>query len=114
MKRDPLIYLHDILDSIKNIEEDTRRISEKEFLNKRIIQQAVVRNLEIIGEAVKQIPLGFRKHHPDIPWHKIMAMRNRIIHEYFGLKLNVIWQTIKEDLPLLKKQITEIIDNSSQ
>ncbi len=114
MIRDPLIYLHDILESIENIEEDTQGISEEEFLKKRIIQQAVIRNLEIIGEASKQLSRDFKSANPSIPWNKITAMRNKIIHEYFGLKLNVIWQTINEDLPPLKKQIRKMLDNSSQ
>lgn len=109
MKRYPHIYLYDILESIGNIEEDTQAVSEEEFSHKRVVQQAVVRNLEIIGEAVDQLPKELKDLYPTVPWRKIKAMRNRIIHEYFGLKINVIWKTITEDLPLLKKQIKQIV-----
>lgn len=113
MIRDPLVYLHDILDSIKNIEEDTKDITEETFSDSRMLQQVVVRNLEIIGEAVKQLPKDFKDLYPVIPWRKIVAMRNKIIHEYFGLKLDVVWTTIQENLPVLKKQIEELLKKLS-
>lgn len=109
MTRDPFIYIHDILEAIRNIEEDTQGLSEEEFSETRIVQQATVRNLEIIGEAAQQLQQEFKDSHPAVPWRKIIAMRNRIIHEYFGLKLDVIWETIKEDLPGLKQKLQEVL-----
>jgi uncharacterized protein with HEPN domain len=108
MTRDPLVYLHDILESIRNIQEDTQELTATDFYEKRIVQQAVVRNLEIIGEAVQRLPKALKDTYPTVPWRKVVAMRNKIVHEYFGLKAAVIWQTIIDDLPLLKAQITEI------
>lgn len=109
MKREPLIYIQDMLESIEYIEEDTQELSEKEFSQTRIVQQAVVRNIEIIGEAVQQLPKEFIARYPSIPWRKIAATRNKIIHEYFGLKLDVIWKTIQNDLPELRKQLKEVL-----
>ncbi|MBU3979186.1 DUF86 domain-containing protein [Patescibacteria group bacterium] len=109
MKRDPLIYIQDMLESIEYIKEDTQRLSEKEFSQARIVQQAVVRNIEIMGEAAQQLPKEFKVHYPTIPWRKIAATRNKIIHEYFGLKIDVIWKTIQDDLPELKRQLEQIL-----
>ncbi|HSW47852.1 MAG TPA: DUF86 domain-containing protein [Candidatus Saccharimonadales bacterium] len=111
MTRDPLIYIYDILESIGNIEEDTEGLLVDEFIQTRIVQQAVVRNIEIIGEASQQLPKSFKDRYPDIPWRKIVAMRNKIIHEYFGLKLNVVWETIRDDLPGLKEQLEALVKN---
>jgi uncharacterized protein with HEPN domain len=109
MKRDPLIYIQDILESVANITEDTAGLSEKEFSQTRIVQQAVIRNIEIIGEAAQQLPDEFKTRYPTIPWRKSVAMRNKIIHEYFGLKLAVVWKTIQKDLPELKKELEQVV-----
>jgi uncharacterized protein with HEPN domain len=115
MSRVPLVYLLDIIECIENIEEDVEGLSIEEFSRKRIVQQACVRNLEIIGEAVQRLPKELKEKYPTIPWRKIVAMRNKIAHEYFGLKITVIWKTISEDLPVLRDQIKLVVkDNESK
>ena len=109
MNKDLRVYLNDILESIKQIEKYTKRINNNKF-NKNIqIQDAVLRRLEIIGEAVKNIPEDFREAHPKIPWKKIAGMRDILIHEYSGVDLKRVWKVVKEDLVDLKKNISKII-----
>jgi len=95
-------YFEDILKSIKEIEQFVKNISFAEFINDPKTINAVIRSLEIIGEAAKNIPPKEKLKHPDIPWQKITAMRNKLIHEYFGVDLEIIWQTIKKDVPQIK------------
>ncbi|HUD45035.1 MAG TPA: DUF86 domain-containing protein [Patescibacteria group bacterium] len=113
MKRDPLIYIHDMLESIEHIAEDTAGLTKDTFSQTRIIQQAVVRNIEIIGEASQHLPSEFKDRYPTIPWRQISATRNKIIHEYFGIKLDVIWKTIQEDLPDLKQALDLILKENT-
>jgi uncharacterized protein with HEPN domain len=109
MKRNMRLYINDIWESILAIEEYTRSISEDEFYKDRQVQDAVIRRLEIIGEAVKNIDDDFRNNYTDIPWKKIAGMRDIIAHEYFGIKLERIWDAATKDLPKLKKKFYRII-----
>jgi uncharacterized protein with HEPN domain len=79
------------------------------FLNDRKTQDAVVRNIEIMGEAVKHLSPRFRTNHPDIPWKRIAGMRDVMIHDYFGVNLNLVWKVAKEEMPRLMKKIEEIL-----
>lgn len=108
MKRDIKVYLQDILESILAIEEYTGALAEEDFYSNRQVQDAVVRRLEIIGEAVKNIDEYFKNKYPDIPWKKIAGMRDVVAHEYFGVKLERIWEVVKSDVPDLKKRIMKI------
>ena len=105
MKKDPKIFLEHILDSIGAIEEYTKNIGEDEFCAARKTVDAVVRNIEIIGEAVKNLSTGFKNKAPHIPWKKIAGMRDNLIHEYFGVNKSLVWEVVKKDLPELKKEI---------
>lgn len=105
MKRTVILYIEDIKKSIVKIEKYTKRISREKFLKDEKTQDALVRNLEIIGEAAKNIPHKVRAAYPQIPWRGIITMRNKIIHEYFGVDLDILWQTVKEDIPELKSKI---------
>jgi len=104
------LYLHDIADSISAIEEYTAAIAEGDFYSNRLVQDAVVRRLEIIGEAAKNIGEDFRSKYPEIPWKKIAGMRDIIAHGYFGVKPERIWDIVSHNLPELKKQVASLIE----
>ncbi len=110
-KRDVRVLLEDVLESIEKIEEYTANVDEEEFYESTFVQDAVLRRLEIIGEAVKNIPDDFRAKYPDIPWRQIAGMRDILIHAYFGVNLRRVWKVIKEDIPELKLRILKIIEN---
>jgi uncharacterized protein with HEPN domain len=110
MKRNIRLYLQDLWESILAIEKYTKNLSEEEFISNNMIQDAVVRRLEIMGEAVKNIDDEYRNKYPLIPWKKIAGMRDIITHEYFGVKLDRIWDVIRKDLPGLREKIKIIID----
>ena len=111
MSKDINIFLEHILESISLIESYTKGISKQDFLESDQIQDAVMRRLEIIGEASKNIPPNFRTLHPDIPWREISGMRDVLIHEYFGVDLELTWTTVKENLPSLKQKLSLILRN---
>ncbi len=108
MNRDHTVFLKHILESIETIEEYTKDLSEKDFFKNSEKQDAILRRLEIIGEAVKNLPEDFKKQYPDIPWNKVMGTRNILIHHYFGIDLEIVWDTITKSLPEFKKQIKSI------
>ena len=109
MKRDDLVYLHHILDAIGLIEEYTKGMSENEFLANSMAHDAVVRQIEIIGEAARNISDEFRDKHSNLPWGKMTGIRNKIIHEYFNINYAIVWDTVRDDLPSLKKSMKKII-----
>ncbi len=108
-KRNLKVYLIDIAESIQQIELYLDGINEGDFYEDDEKQDAVLRRLEIIGEAVKQIPHSIRDKYQQIPWRNIAGMRDIIIHQYFGVSLNRVWITIQKDLPELKATILTII-----
>jgi len=111
MNKDPLIFIKHILDCVSEIEEFTKNINTKDkFLQKKVVCEAVIRKIEVIGEAVKNIPLTFRNKYPQIPWKGIAGMRDKLIHHYFEIDLNRVWVAVKEEIPALKKQIEEILE----
>jgi len=104
-RRDPRILLEDVLLAIEKVGRFTTGMDQQTFLGDEKTVDAVARNLEIIGEAVRQLPNDFKNAHTDTPWNQIEGMRNRIVHEYFGLDLEIIWQVIQHDLPDLEARI---------
>lgn len=108
--KDETVYLRHIGDAIQQIESYTAGLSRKEFFAERMVQDAVVRQLEIIGEASRQLSDDLRTQHDHIPWRAMIGMRNRIAHEYLNLDLQVIWEVVKHDLPTLKTQIDRILE----
>lgn len=112
-ERDYRLFLHDILESISKIEKYTKDIEFKNFTNNQMIIDAVVRNFIIIGEASSSISDEIRNKYPFVPWNKMKAMRNIIVHEYFGLNLRTTWNTIRKSLPKLKKDITKVLHQES-
>lgn len=107
--RDWPFRIKDILEAIDKIETYTQNMTASEFEKNRLVIDAVVRNFEIIGEASVHIPLPFREAHPDVPWKQMAAMRNLLIHEYFGVNIGTLWQTVRLRLPSLKQQLLPLI-----
>jgi len=108
MNRDPLVFIEHILESIELIEQYTDEISRWKFNETKSIQDSVVRRIEIIGEAVKNLPVDFVRKYNSIEWSKIARTRDRMIHHYFGVDLDEVLGVVKNDLPQLKKQIQKI------
>jgi uncharacterized protein with HEPN domain len=109
MKRDYTLYLQDILDCIEKIDEFVGDMDYEEFVEDDKTSSAVVRKLEIMGEAAKNIPQELRQNYKEIPWSDIAKMRDKIIHFYFGVDYEIVWKVIKERLPTLKQQIERIL-----
>jgi len=110
MKKDIRIFIQDIWESIQKIEEYTHGMSREEFYRAGQVQDAVIRRLEIIGEAAKNIPEDFRNKHREIQWKQIAGMRDILIHGYFDVKLERVWMVAKRDLPDLKRKISKILE----
>lgn len=108
-KREFRDYLFDIFDTIEKIEGFTQDLSFEAFAEDEMRVFAVVRALEIIGEAAKNIPVDVKENYPSVPWKEMAGTRDKLIHFYFGVNLNVVWKTIIRDLPPLKEQISEIL-----
>ena len=105
-----LPYVKHILDSICDIDDSIRNLTKKEFKESKDIKDAVVRRLEIIGEAAKNISKELKETYSEIEWKKIAGTRDVMIHAYFSVDLDIVWEIIKKDLPILKKQIMKVKD----
>jgi|SRR3989344_6143997 len=109
MEKDPYIFIEHILDSIEKVEIFVKGVTKEEFEKDIKLQDAVVRRIEIIGEAVKNLPSDFREKHKEIPWIKIAGMRDKLMHHYFGVDLINVWKVVNENFPELKKQIKKVL-----
>ena len=108
MKRDIGLFIEDIINSIKNIEEFSKGLNREKFSKDNLRQSAIIRQLEIIGEAVKNIPSSFREKYPKIAWNDIAGFRDILSHAYFGVSLERVWNIIENDLLNLKEEISKI------
>ena len=108
MKRDKP-YLQHIIDAIFDIEKFMEGITKKAFFENREKQYAVIRALEIMGEATKNLSAELKAKYPEIHWKTIAGMRDKLVHVYFGINLDRVWKAIKEDVPELKKQLFDIL-----
>jgi len=107
-KRPISLLLSDMLDAIDRIEQYTKEMTFDEFSKDQKSIDAVVRNLEIIGEVANRLPDDFKEKHSSVEWYKVVGLRNRIIHEYFGIDLQIIWQIVHADLPSLRQTLSQI------
>ena len=114
MNKDNTVYIRHIIDAIKRLEEYLKGIDYESFLNSNLLQAGVIRELEIIGEASKKLGNDFKKQYPDIPWKKIAGMRDKLIHDYFGVDLDAVWETVERDIPELRNNLKQIIGNENQ
>jgi len=101
-------YLEHILQECDFLIENSKGLEYDNFMKDPIMIRAFTRSLEIIGEAVRNLPQDFKEKYPNVPWKEIAGMRNKLIHEYFGVNYGIIWRTVKEDIPRLGTQINEI------
>lgn len=109
MKRDISLYLKDVFENMKHIEAFIENVTYEEFIKDKKTSYAVVRCIEIIGEAVKNIPDDIREKYPDIPWKKMAGMRDKISHFYFGVDMKKVWLAVKRDIPQIKPSIKKIL-----
>lgn len=112
MKKEPIVFIGHMLDSIELVKLYIKGRTKSEMFKSNELQDALVRRLEIIGEAGNNVSTEFRKKFPQIPWSDIVAMRNKLIHEYFIVDSEIVWQVIKQDLPKLEKDLKEILNKN--
>jgi uncharacterized protein with HEPN domain len=108
--KDERLYLSNIKECIERIEEYTKG-GKEEFMQNKMIQDAVIRNFEIIGEATKRLSPELRSQYSDVPWQQMAGLRDVLIHDYLKVNLNLVWQIIEQNLSDLKRQVTAIMEN---
>ena len=113
MSRDPRLFLEDILESAKKVLDFCEGQSKEEVFGQPMRSDAVLYNLQVIGEAVKKLPKTFRQEHPEVSWREIAGMRDFIAHAYFALDLGIVWSAIQEDVPKLRDQVEAILEQES-
>jgi uncharacterized protein with HEPN domain len=108
MNKNDLAYIDHILDCIRKIQRFSKGLNLKKFSEDELIQDAIIRNIEVIGEAAKKISADTKNTYYDIPWKEITGMRDKLIHDYLGVDNQVVWKTIKKDIPELRRLLKGI------
>ena len=103
--------MRDILSASRKIEAITATTSEEAFLKDEVLPAAVLHHLTVMGEAINRLSPELRERHPEVPWHQIVAVRHRIVHAYFDLDWQILWNAAMDDIPPLRKQISEILES---
>jgi uncharacterized protein with HEPN domain len=112
--RDLRDYLQDILDAIDDIENFVDSMTYEQFVKDKKTLNAVVRSIEIIGEASKKLPESIKKKHNELPWREITGMRDKLIHAYFGIDTETIWKAVKENIPTMRKSIQKMLKDQEK
>ena len=110
MKKDESVYLRHILDAFVQIEFYMDDVSHEEFLQNRLLQDGVIRQLEVMGEAARNLSDDLRNEYPQIPWRQMIGLRNRMAHAYFNVDLQIVWEIVRGDIPDLKEKIKRILN----
>ena len=114
MEKDDTVYLRHILDAISAVEEYLQGVDETRFKSMRLLQDGTIRQIEIMGEAIRHISKDLRRTYPKIPWQDVAGMRDKLIHGYFGVDIEKVWDTAQNDLPILKEQVIGILKDYGQ
>lgn len=109
MKRDNTVFLRHILDAIQSVKQHLRGVSYEQFWQNQMVQDAVIRQLEIIGEASRNLSDDLRSAYSQVPWGEIIGLRNKLIHAYFSVDLSIVWEIANDDLPVLEEQVEHIL-----
>ena len=109
MNKEAIVFVKHILESIEQIEKYIKGKNKQQFIEDKKLQDAIIRRIEIIGEAAKNIPTSFKDKYPEISWQQIIGTRDKLIHHYFGVDLDLTFEILNKDLPKLKEQINEIL-----
>ena len=109
MPRDYKVSLQDVLQAIADVAEFTGAMTLEQFKSDKKTVHAVVRNLEVIGEAIKSVPADIRDQHPGVPWQRIAGLRDILIHHYFGIDVDIVWDIVQNKLSDLKTQVEGIL-----
>lgn len=112
MKKEPLIFIEHILESIEIIESYKKNLTKEKLIKNIRIQDAIIRRIEVIGEAAKNLPSDFRNRYSIVEWSDIIRTRDKITHHYFGVDLDIVWDIVKKDLPALKNKIKAILEEA--
>lgn len=109
MGKEDIVYLRHIFDAISRTDEYTQGMDYNDFAGNHLVQDGVIRQIEIMGEATKKLSESIRNKYPDVPWKDVAGMRDKLIHHYFGVDIEAVWDTTKKDVPVLREKIESII-----